>query len=281
MLSTKKLINLLGLAALAVVSTLTSCSTPKDVAYFQDIETVVTEAQNQKNIIRVRPEDKISILVSSKDTEMAVPFNLPVASVRLGQVSLTSRRDNGGLATSGTSDNTAYYTVSPEGNIDFPVLGTLHVEGMTRSELAGYIKGELAGRGLLRNAIVTVEFVNTGFNVMGEVNSPGRFIVNRDHVTVLDALAMAGDLTIQGQRNNVLVIREENGKRATYRLDLTKGNQFMNSPAYYLQQDDVVYVEPNAVKKRQTTVNGNNVLSASFWVSVASLLTSIAVLIFK
>ncbi|MBO4966271.1 MAG: polysaccharide biosynthesis/export family protein [Muribaculaceae bacterium] len=259
---------------------LPSCKAPQDVAYFQDVDTNVTNITNAQNAIKVRPEDKISILVSSTDPELGRLFNLTVNQTRVGNS--TTRRENNNVAGSMTSqESQTSYTVSPEGTIDFPVLGTLQIAGMTRSELAGFIKGQLEGRGLLQNPVVIVEFLNTGISVLGEVRSPGRYNYNRDHLTILDALAMAGDLDIQGQRQNVLVIREENGKRNTYRIDLTKGSQFMNSPAYYLQQEDIVYVEPNNVKKRQTTVNGNNVLSAPFWVSVASLLTSIAVLIFK
>lgn len=281
MLITRKLIKLTAVWALFLAAVLSSCSTPKSVTYFQDIDTIVTEAQTKAASIKVQPEDKLMILVTSKDPEMSSIFNLSVASSRLGQVTHTYKRDGASLSANSTSDNMGYYTVNEAGNIEFPVLGSLHVAGMTRSELAGYIKGELAGRGLLKDAVVTIEYVNTGVNILGEVSSPGRYTINRDRLTILDALALAGDLTIQGQRENVLVIREENGKRSTYRLDLTNAQQVMNSPAYYLQQNDVVYVEPNSVRKRQTTVNGNNVLSASFWVSVASLLTSIAVLIVK
>ena len=152
---------------------------------------------------------------------------------------------------------------------------------MTRSEVAGFIKGELMGRDLVKDPTVTVEFLNTGVSVMGEVLAPGRYDMNRDNITILEALSLAGDLTIQGKRDNVMVIREEDGQLKTYRVDLTNGQQLMSSPAFYLKQDDIVYVEPNGVRKRQTTVNGNTALSASFWVSVASLLTSVAVLIFK
>lgn len=259
---------------------LPSCKAPQDVAYFQDVDTNIMDITNAQNAIKVRPEDKISIFVSTKDPELGRLFNLPVNQTRMGNTSMRKEAGNP-TANVSSSESLSSYTVSPSGTIDFPVLGELKIAGMTRSELSGFIKGELEGKGYLRDAIVTVEFLNTGVSVLGEVRNPGRYNYNRDHLTILDALAMAGDLDIQGQRRNVLVIREENGKRTTYRVDLTKGTQFMNSPAYYLQQEDIVYVEPNNVKKRQTTVNGNNVLSASFWVSVASLLTSIAVLIFK
>lgn len=167
------------------------------------------------------------------------------------------------------------YTVTPSGDIDFPVLGMIHVEGMTREQLAAFIKGDLVGKGLVKDPVVTVEFLNTGYSVMGEVNSPGRFDINKDKLNILEALAIAGDLTIQGQRNNITVLREENDGVHTYKLDLTNLQDLTKSPAYYVQQSDVIYVEPNDIRKRQTTANGNNVLSTGFWVSVASLLTSV------
>ena len=175
----------------------------------------------------------------------------------------------------------SYYTVDSNGDIDFPVIGEIHIAGMTREEVASYIKNRLVKDKLVNDPVVVVEFVNVGVILAGEVNKPGRYEVNRDHITILEALGMAGDLTIQGKRENVLVVREENGKPKAYYVDLTKAQDLMNSPVYYLQQNDYVYVEPNNMRKRQSTVNGNNVLSASFWVSIASLMTSIAVLIFK
>lgn len=111
---------------------------------------------------------------------------------------------------------------------------------------------------------------------MGEVNRPGQYKISKDKVTILDALSMAGDLTIYGKREKVLVMREENGKQHVYGINLCSGNHIYSSPVYYLQQNDVVYVEPNGTRARQSTVNGNNVRSTSFWISLASLLTSIA-----
>lgn len=270
----RKLIACIGVAASLA---LTSC-TPKNVAYFQDIDDTLVTIDRASTQIKVQPEDKLSIVVHSKDDALSKLFNLPVVSTNITQATLTTDvrtiRNDGGVK-SGVS----VYTVAPDGTIDFPILGKLRLEGMTRSEVAGFIKGELMGRDLVKDPTITVEFVNTGVNVLGEVNQPGRMEVNRDHLTVLDALAMAGDMTIQGQRDNVLVIREENGQRKTYRLDLTNSAQSMASPGFYLKQNDVVYVEPNSMQKRASTTNGNNVLSTAFWVSVASLLTSIAVLV--
>ena len=173
------------------------------------------------------------------------------------------------------------YTVDAHGDIDFPVLGKVHVAGMKRQEIAEYIKGELVRENLVKDPVVTVEFMNLCVSVLGEVNNPGRFSIDRDRLTVLDALSLAGDLTIYGNRYKVIVLRQEDDVQRVYGIDLTSGEHVYSSPAYYLQQNDVVYVEPNAVKARQSTVNGNNVRSTSFWISLASLLTSVAILIFN
>ena len=123
--------------------------------------------------------------------------------------------------------------------------------------------------------------MNLCISVMGEVNHPGRYNIDRDHLTVLDALSMAGDLTIFGNREKVLILRQESGKQRVYGVDLNSAQHIYSSPVYYLQQGDVVYVEPNDTRKRQSTVNGNNIRSTSFWISIASLLTSIAILFVK
>ena len=142
-------------------------------------------------------------------------------------------------------------------------------------------KREVDLRNLVKDPVVTVEFMNLTVSVLGEVANPGRFNIDKDRLTLLDALSMAGDLTVYGKRENVLVQREENGKKTLYRVNLNSGYDLYASPVYYLQQNDIVYVEPNSVRARQSTVNGNNVRSTSFWLSLASLLTTITVLIVK
>ena len=183
--------------------------------------------------------------------------------------------------TRGTSQGVSGYTVDANGEIDFPVLGKIKVAGLQREDIAKYIKQELISRNLVKDpvVIVTVEFMNLCISVMGEVNTPGRFSIDRDRVTILDALSMAGDLTIYGNRSKVMVMRQEGDTQRVYGVNLTSGAHVYSSPVYYLQQNDVVYVEPNHVKARQSTVNGNNVRSTSFWISLASLLTSVAILI--
>ena len=223
--------------------------------------------------ITIRPEDKISIIVNSRDPELTNLFNLPYVSRQLGNSTQSG--------ISGNNQGVSGYTVDQNGNIDFPVLGEVHVAGMKREEIAKYIKNELVSRNLVKDPVVTVEFMNLCISVLGEVNSPGRFSIDRDRITVLDALSLAGDLTIYGNRSKVMVMRQEGDVQRVYGINLTSGNHVYTSPAYYLQQNDVVYVEPNAVKARQSTVNGNNVRSTSFWISLASLLTSVAILIFN
>ena len=250
---------ILSLAALLA----TACSAPK-IAYLEDINSGQTvQIANVKNI-RILPDDKISILVNSRDPLLSNLFNLPYVTRQLGAI------DNRSSYSQGLSG----YTVDTEGNIDFPVLGKVHVAGLTRSEIAAKIKGELEGQNLVKDPVVTVEFLNLTVSVLGEVQRPGRFSIDKDRVTILDAISMAGDLTIQGKRENVLVQRDVDGKTTLYRVDLTKGSELYASPVFYLQQNDVVYVEPNAMKARQATVNGNNVRSTAFWDSLVSVQTS-------
>ena len=255
---------------------LSSCGTSKNVVYFQDLkpgESEITLPEMQA--ITVQPEDKISIIVNSRDPQLTDLFNLPIVSRQLGQSLRT-----GGITT-GSSQGVSGYTVNAEGDIDFPVIGKIHVAGMKREEIAKFIKDKLIADNLVKDPVVTVEFMNLYVSVLGEVNNPGRFSIDRDRLTVLDALSMAGDLTIYGNRYKVLVLRQEGDTQRVYGINLTSGEHIYSSPAYYLQQNDVVYVEPNEVRSRQSTVNGNNVRSTSFWISLASLLTSVGILIFN
>ena len=150
---------------------------------------------------------------------------------------------------------------------------------MKRDEIASYIERQLKTQDLVKEPIVTVEFMNTGVSVLGEVAKPGRYDFNEDKMTILQALSYAGDMKNTGERNNVLVIRKENGKEIAYRVDLTNSSSIASSPVYYLQQDDVIYVEPNLKSKRETTSAGNTAFSPSFWISVGSVGLTVATLI--
>ena len=248
------------------------CQTPMNINYFQDLQDGQSESIQYVREITVQPEDQLSIVVNSKDPLLADLFNLPIVTHRVGYTQQSSLNN---------SQYVSAYTVDHQGQIDFPVLGKINVGGKTREQIAGQIKNELIKRNLVNDPVVIVEYGNLFVSVLGEVAHPGRFPISRDKITVLDAISQAGDLTIYGNRENVCVLREEGGHQNVYRLNLTSGGELFSSPAYYLQQKDIVYVEPNDTRARQSTVNGNNVRSTSFWISLASLATSVAVLIVK
>ena len=260
--------NLLILVCLTII--VSSCEAPK-LGYFQDVQSGQVQQLSAPKLVTVEPGDKLSILVGSKDPGLAYLFNLQI----VGRYK-TSQSD-ANLSTT----QVASYTVDETGCIDFPVLGKLNISGKTRSEVASYIKHELISRQMLKDPIVTVDFLDLFFSVMGEVNAPGRFLMDHDKTTLIDALSRAGDLTINGKRDNVLVMREEDGKQMAYRVDLTNIQSLYNSPVYYLKQGDMIYVEPNEKKAREAPAAGNAFLQPTLWISLASLLTSVSVLIFK
>lgn len=256
---------------------LAACATPAGITYFQDVsgdtDLIVSSAQP----IRLKPMDQVSIIVNSRDPQVTSMFNLPYYTHRIGE----SQTLTAPSSLSSNSQGLSGYTVDSNGCIDFPVIGKVSVAGLTREETAVRIKELLVESRQIKDPVVTVEFMNLGFSVLGEVNRPGRYKIDRDDFTLLDALGLAGDLTINAQREDVSLIRHEGSKDHLYRLNLLDARQLYASPAFHVQQGDVIYVTPNDKRRRESTVNGNNVRSTSFWVSVASLATSVAVLIFK
>lgn len=256
----------------ALLLLLSSCDVSKRITYFQDIQDyqMATSSSEQPTPeIRLRPEDKISIIVNTKVPELTSLFNLPYVSRVLGQTSENLNVNS--------SQGSSGYIIKADGTIDFPVLGLVEAAGKTRDELAAYIKSELINRNLVNDPVVTVEFINLQFAVMGEVKAPGSYKITRDHITLLDALSMAGDLTIDGKRDNVLVLRPNAaGKLTAYNVDMRSFDAVQHSPAYYIHQNDYIYVEPSTKRANQSTVNANTIQSASFWISVVSLLASVA-----
>ena len=253
------------LSAITFILLLSGCSNTKEVAYFQDVNNGATIDLIKSSEIKFRPNDKMTIVVNCRDPKLAALYNLPVMSQRLGEESYSN-----------SSYQMSLYSVDANGDINFPIVGKIHVEGLNRQEVAEAVKSKLSSE--IKDASVTVEFANMFVSVLGEVNKRGKFNIVKDRTTIMEVLGEAGDLTIQGLRTNVKVIRTNGDKQEVYTIDLTNAKELASSPAYYLQQNDVVYVEPNLMRKRQNSVNGNNVLSTSFWISVASLLTSVALL---
>ena len=246
---------------------LVACQSYKKVPYFQDVD-VVNQAKQQERLYdaRIMPKDLLTIVVSCTNPELAVPFNLTVAS-------------NAGMAVSSSSYVTAQptlqtYLVDNDGDINFPVLGELKLGGLTKKEAEQLIIDRLKPY-IKETPIVTVRMVNYKISVIGEVARPGTFTISNEKVNLLEALAMAGDMTVYGLRDNVKLIREDaNGKQQIITLDLNKAETIL-SPYYWLQQNDIVYVTPNKAKARNSDV-GN---STSLWFSATSILVSIVSLL--
>lgn len=260
-------LKLLLMAVLAVGAASCGHKTYKNIAYFQDVEEDMSLPMDVNRGIVIQPQDKISIVVSTTNSELARPYNLPRVTYNLG-----AEND---VVGSGGSSNVLGYVVDNSGNINMAGLGQLHVAGMNRWELSDYVRQILIDRKLLTEPNVTVEFMNFKVSVLGEVGSPGTYNISGDKVTILQALSLAGDLTIMGKRDNITVLREQGKERTFYHLDL-RDTDIFNSPAYYLQQSDVVYVYPSKVRAGQSKVNDNNLRSVTFWTSMVSMASSIA-----
>jgi polysaccharide export outer membrane protein len=241
------------------------CASRKEVVYLQDVDPLKqqTIAQNYEMIIH--RDDLLAIMVNSRDPELAMPFNMPLTTYQLG----TTGGSYGVQRVLG-------YLVDANGNIDFPILGMIKAEGLTRMQLTNLIKDRLIKEDLIKDPIVTIQFMNFKISVVGEVARPGSFTITGDRVTMLEALSMAGDLTIYGKRDRVGVIRERDGKRTVMFHDLRSADIF-HSPCYYLQQNDIVYVEPNKARAGQSEINQNN--SVGVWVSSVNVLISMIALI--
>ena len=264
MKSTRKLI----FAFVAALALACSCAPVKDIAYFQNKIVDSPEKIDKHAGIVIQPKDMLSIIVSSRNPELVAMFNLPVVTYQAGSE----------ITGTGGYQRLTGYIVDNEGYIDFPVLGRLRVAGMTRWELAELVKSKLVDGGYLSDAVVTVEFMNFKVSVIGEVNAPGTFSIDGDKVTVLQAISLARDLTIFGMRENVTVIRERDGERTMYEINLCDVSMF-DSPAYFLQQNDIVYVQPSDIKARQSTTDDKTLRMSSIMLSGGSLLVSIATLI--
>ena len=270
------------LLTVSLVLWLAGCTAPKNVAYFQNAESIRGMALQTEQPLRLRPKDKINIVVNTFDPLLVGQFNLTAATNNLRSLGTTespllTMGNNGGSSTA----QILAYTVDEQGDIVFPVLGKVTVAGKTRQEVAAYLHDRLIARELVKDPIVTVEYVNLGINVLGEVNRPGRIDIQKDYFTIIDAISEAGDLTINGQRDNVKVMREVGGEDQTFVINLCDRQAMLSSPAYYLQQNDVVYVAPNSKRRRESRSTGNTFSQPSFWISLASLLTTLGALIIK
>ena len=246
----------------------TACQSYKKVPYLQDTE-VVNQIEQKENLYdaKIMPKDLLTIVVSCTSPELAAPFNLTVASP-------TNLSFNNILST--TQPVLQTYLVDNEGKIFVPVLGELKLGGLTKKQAEQMVVEKLKPY-MKETPIVTVRMVNYKISVIGEVTRPGTFTISNEKVNLLEALAMAGDMTVYGLRDNVKLIREDAiGKQEIITLDLNKSETIL-SPYYWLQQNDVVYVTPNKAKARNSDI-GN---STSLWFSATSILVSLASLLFN
>lgn len=250
---------------------LSSCAAPSNIAYIQDMPIGQSIHMENPLEIKFKPKDKISILVSTKDPDLRSLFSLYSTLVTYESSTNSSSYSSGGQG------KASEYTVNDDGTIDFPVLGYVHVEGMSRQELQRYLKNELQSRALVKDAIVTVEFSDLYVTVIGSIGT-GRVQIDRDEFTIIDAIAMSGDLNINGKRENIKVIRENHGLKTCYEVNLCSADDLYNSPVYYLQQNDVIYVEPNNKTKRTSTEYGSRMVNYTFWTGlITTALTMVAI----
>ena len=219
---------------LLTVLCFSSCVSQKKLVYLQG-----AEEMNEKPFkitddyeLTIQPDDQLAISISSKNKELIEPFN-------------TKLQIGNSAGTGSPNTELSYFSVDKDGYIDFPILGRQKVKGLTRSQLSQLIQSQLIAGDYIKDAEVVVKIMSFKVTVLGEVSAPGVQNFSGERLTILEAVAGAGDLTPNAKRKNVMVVREENGKRKTYYIDLTSNESVMNSPVYYLQQNDLVYVEPN------------------------------------
>ncbi len=232
-----------------------SCGSKKDVVYFQDAKKFETLVDDNISLTKFKVDDVISIHVSTLDSEASAPFNL-----------------FRGLPQGGFAQEQVDYIVDKKGEIDFPVVGKLKIEGLSPEKLRLLLRDKL--NEYLKNPIINIRLKNFTVTVLGEVNRPGTYQVNGEQITILEAIGLAGDLTIKGMRDNILVIRDFNGAKVYERIDLTSKDA-MKSQVYYLTQNDVVYIEPNQSAVTSSTLDNR----ASIAISIISLLVTSTVVI--
>ncbi|MTG98362.1 MULTISPECIES: polysaccharide biosynthesis/export family protein [Myroides] len=240
---------------------LTSCASREKIVYYQDADSVLmNNLQDTKFQTRLQPDDLLMIIVSAEDVEAAAPFNL-----------INSMTSNP-LNPAGTGQmQQQLYLIDNNGYVQFPVLGNIKLGGMTRKDALNYLSKEIGQ--YINNPIINLRIMNFKVTVQGEVNKPGVHSINSERLTLSEAIALSGDMTVYGKRENVLIIREIDGHRVPIRVDMTKSD-FMNSPFYYLNQNDIVYVEPNKTRVNSSVVGPN----LSLGLSALSLLVTIIAL---
>ena len=262
----------IGVIVLSLVFILlSSCASKKKLDYLQNIESVALEASIKNAKSTIQPNDQLVIMVTAKDMDVVKPFNQNFSSGQILQYSLPS---NNSPSQGQTSNPGPTYIVDSQGNIEFPVVGKISTENKNTEDLRDILKQEISK--YVVNPQVSIKNTNYKITVLGEVNKPGTYIIPEGQSTVLEVLGLAGDLTIYGNRDNILVLRNIDGITSKERIDITKAD-FINSPYFYLKQNDVIIVSPNETKQKSSRLDPN----AGIYISVASIVVTILALIFK
>jgi polysaccharide export outer membrane protein len=253
---------ILKISLVILFLSLGSCVSKKDIIYFQNDEINQVKVSNSYQTI-IKPDDLLQIVITAQDKEAVEPFNL-------GMVNFAATSNNAmGI------QQQLNYLVDTKGEIDFPVLGQIKIGGLSRDELIQFLKNKLEPDYIL-NPNINVRITNYKVTVLGDVRTPGSYNIPNERITILEAIGLAGDLNISGQRSNVMVQREENGKKIEYRVDLLSKELF-TSPVYYLQQNDVVYVAPNYARIQSASANSNT----SLFISITSLIVTMVALLIR
>lgn len=240
--------------AVALAAFAVSCTSAKDILYFQNIDKVKTEKINAKYEPVISKDDKLQIIISGPDKTVITPYNFTLSDMMAGAAT--------------ASQAVVPYLVDSNGDIDMPGLGRIHVEGMRRTDLVDYITYTLKDRGLVKDPVVSVSFLNYKVTVLGEVRNPGTYTVGSERITVLQALGMAGDLLITAQRDGIILIRDVDGVQQHIKIDL-KDSNLLNSPYFYMHQNDVLYVPQSASRIAQGTT------ATTLWSTVLSSITTL------
>ncbi len=242
---------------------LNACASRKEIAYFNDISKTTSAQEQKASDLTFKTGDFLSVQIVASELESTLPFNLP-------DLSTGSQMPN---YTNGIAYQQGYF-IDPDGNIVMPVIGHVQASGLTRTELISEIKDKLKPH--IKDPVVHIRLLNFKVTVLGDVRLPGTFTIPNERISILEAIGIAGDLNITAIRKNVLVIRETDSVKTSYRLDLTSSS-ILNSPVYYLKQNDVVYIEPNRAQRNSASINSR----AGILISGASLLLSFIILLSK
>lgn len=244
-----------------VVLTMTSCASKKDFLYLQSTAASTATESVSSYETTIQPDDVLLLLIASENAEVSAPYNLKAYNI-------LNTTEAGAIG----REQMQTYIVDKQGHIDFPLLGMIKVGGLTKAQAIALLKDKLKDH--VKDAVINLRILNYKVTVLGEVNKPGAITISSERITLLEALGMAGDLTIYGNRKNLLIVREVDGVKTMNRVDITQSD-FLTSPFYYLTQNDVVYVEPNKTRINSSVIGPN----VTVGISIVSLIITVIVLV--